>query len=81
MNKLQLYYFDGCPYCRKVINFLESENIAVTYKNIHIDAEANKELQRIGGKNQVPCLFINGKPLYESDDIIAWVKANRDKIS
>ncbi len=78
---LQLYYLDGCPYCRKVINFLESEHIAVIYRNIGTDAEANRELLSIGGKNQVPCLFINGAPLYESDDIIAWFRANRDKIS
>ncbi|MBS4843870.1 MAG: glutathione S-transferase domain-containing protein, partial [Collinsella sp.] len=30
----------------------------------------------VGGKRQVPCLFIDGKPLYESSDIIAWVQEN-----
>lgn len=28
------------------------------------------------GKRQVPCLFIDGKPLYESSDIIAWFEQN-----
>ncbi|KXB32941.1 hypothetical protein HMPREF3192_01310 [Atopobium deltae] len=26
-----------------------------------------------GGKSQVPCLFIDGEPLYESDDIIQYL--------
>ena len=29
-----------------------------------------------GGKFQAPCLFIDGKPLYESLDIIDWLKAH-----
>jgi glutaredoxin len=28
----------------------------------------------VGGKHQVPCLFIDGDPMYESDDIVAWMK-------
>jgi len=36
---------------------------------IHIDT-----LSSLGGKAQVPCLIINGVPLYESDDIITWFK-------
>ena len=34
------------------------------------------DLIRIGGKKQVPCLVINGKPLYESDDIVAYLREN-----
>ena len=33
-----------------------------------------KYLIEHGGKEQVPCLFIDGKPLYESLDIIAWLE-------
>ena len=38
--------------------------------------ENRERLIRDGGKLQVPCLFIDGKPLYESDDIVAWLRAN-----
>ena len=34
------------------------------------------ELVRVGGKMQVPCLFIDGNPMYESLDIIQWLKDN-----
>lgn len=36
----------------------------------------NEDLIKRGGKDQVPCLFIDGKPLYESDDIIKYFKEN-----
>ena len=38
--------------------------------------KAAKELIQVGGKQQVPCLFIDGKPLYESLDIIRWLEEN-----
>ncbi len=32
------------------------------------------DLIHIGGKKQVPCLVIGNKPMYESDDIIAYLR-------
>ena len=32
------------------------------------------DLVRVGGKKQVPCLVVNGKPLYESDDIVEYLR-------
>ncbi len=45
-------------------------------KDIHQDPSAREELIKIGGKSQVPCLIIDGKTLYESWDIIEWLKKN-----
>lgn len=33
------------------------------------------DLIRIGGKKQVPCLVMNGKPMYESDEIITYLRS------
>ncbi len=80
MNKndydLTLYYLPGCPYCQKVFNYMEKEDIEIPLKNIKLNKKAEKELINTGGKKQVPCLFINGDPLYESDDIIKWFHKN-----
>ena len=73
---LVLYYFPSCPYCKKVIKCLYKYDIEIKMKNIQKDKVADKELVDIGGKRQVPCLFIEGQPLYESNDIIAWFKNN-----
>ena len=73
--KLQLYMFETCPFCRKVINYIkESGRMDVEFCDIHKSDDNKKTLLEIGGKEQVPCLFIDGKPLYESEDIITWLK-------
>ena len=75
--ELKLYMFDTCPYCRRVINEIENQGRTdIEFKNIRKSEEAYNELMATGGKSQVPCLFIDGEPLYESMDIIAWLRAN-----
>lgn len=77
--KLLLYSRSTCPYCQKVTNYLKSINKKISTKDIGKDSSAAKDLVRIGGKKQVPCLVINGKALYESNDIINWLKENQSK--
>lgn len=76
MAKLELFYMESCPYCIKVFNYLKDKKDNLILKDINKDKKAAKELVKVGGKRQVPCLFIDGKPLYESDDIIQWFKDN-----
>ena len=76
MPKLTLYYFNGCPYCEQVKDFMEQSSISLQMKNIREDRVAREELIKIGGKPQVPCLLIDGKAVYESVDIIKWLKNN-----
>lgn len=77
MEKLTLYVGTYCPFCKKVEHFMEQENItSVEIKNIDDDKDAREYLIEKGGKKQVPCLFIGDKPLYESLDIIKYLKEN-----
>lgn len=73
---LTLYHFQGCPYCARVRNYLAQEKISIPLKDIHENPGYRDELIKIGGKAQVPCLSIDGKALYESLDIIEWLKKN-----
>ncbi len=75
-HDLVLYYKPTCPFCIKVLNYLKSRGIEVPMRDIVADADAAATLVKVGGKRQVPCLFIDGKPLYESSDIIAWFEQN-----
>ncbi len=75
-HNLTLYHFDVCPFCVKVKFFMDQNNIQIPMKNILMDSQAKAELLEIGGKTQVPCLVIDGKALYESDDIIDWIQQN-----
>lgn len=75
MPELTLYGRTSCPYCMKVLRFMQSRNITIPLKDTTVP-ENREELIRIGGKGQVPCLVIDGKALYESMDIIAWLDQN-----
>ena len=74
--QLVLYYRPTCPFCTRVISFLESNKVEITLKDISKDEKSRLELIKIGGKQQVPCLFIDGSPTYESADIIHWIDRN-----
>ena len=75
-KKLELYYFEQCPYCQKVLQALRLTGLEekVTYMDIHEDSKNKQKLLADTGRGTVPCLYIDGKPMHESDDIVAWLK-------
>jgi len=75
MLELQLYYRPTCPFCRRVLDYMDKKKISLDLKDIMEKANQDR-LIKVGGKSQVPCLFINGKAMYESDDIIQWLGVN-----
>lgn len=76
MKDYILYVGTICPFCKKVENFLDEENIELEIINIEKDRNAMQKLIEEGGKRQVPCLYHDGEYLYESDDIIEFLKEN-----
>lgn len=68
-----LYISETCPYCRKVMDFFEENNIKYNKKNV-MEPENLNMLLKLGGKAQVPFLddFENNISMYESDDIIEY---------
>ncbi len=73
MQELTLYYRPTCPFCLKVLYFAKQNKISLALKNIS-DESLRQKLIKIGGKGQVPCLLIDGKPMYESEDIIHYFR-------
>ncbi|MEM8727875.1 MAG: glutathione S-transferase N-terminal domain-containing protein [Chlamydiota bacterium] len=75
---LVLYYSPDCPYSQKVLDFLKKVGKEIPLKNVDNEAKAKEELLHLGGKHQIPCLFIDGKPLYESAAIIDWLDQKKE---
>lgn len=72
---LELFILETCPYCHKVMDFLEKEGIK--YHKIDIsNKESEESLIKIGGKRQVPFLVDKERniQMYESNDIIEYLK-------
>ena len=72
-SELLLYQKPTCPYCQKVFYFLDALQLEIEMADTR-DLEVRAELIRRGGKAQVPCLMIQGAPLYESDEIIRFLQ-------
>ena len=68
-----LYYKKSCPYCQKVLRFMDDRKIMMDTRDT-LQPGIQNDLVRVGGKKQVPCLVVNGKPLYESDDIVEYLR-------
>ena len=70
-----LYIMETCPYCKKVMAFLNEKGIE--YNKIDIADKSNEEaLIKLGGKRQVP-FFVDKErnvQMYESMDIIEYLK-------
>lgn len=76
--KLELYKFDSCPYCQRVYREIEAQGRTdIEMHDIHQNEEDRRRLIEVGGMEQVPCLFIDGEPMYESLDIIDWLRKHR----
>ena len=74
--ELVLYKSDTCFYCHRVLGVVGNLKIPLTLQDTRRDPGARETLIEIGGKQQVPCLVINGRPLYESDDIVEFFNEN-----
>jgi glutathione S-transferase len=73
---LELYEFEGCPFCRKVREALSILDLdAVVYPCPKNGPRFRPEVVRRGGKAQFPYLVDpnRGVEMYESDDIVRYL--------
>ena len=75
-----LYYSTYCPYSHRVLNYLKQKHKTVPMVNVTNNPQAIEELFQVGGKRQVPCLVVNGQPIYESDAIIDWLSKHPEDL-
>ncbi|MDY6761885.1 MAG: glutathione S-transferase N-terminal domain-containing protein [Candidatus Nanohaloarchaea archaeon] len=80
--ELELYQFEGCPFCSKVRKKMTELGLSFTAHNPRQNDERMEELLEIGGEDQVPFLVVRDEDgdivesRYESDDIIAYLDEN-----
>jgi len=78
-KKLSLYYYDSCPYCRRVLQELAFSGVDFEKRNILQNDKHYRDLQEGGGDTMVPCLLIeeDGQQewMYESQDIIQYLRS------
>ncbi len=71
-GKLELYVKSGCGFSKAVL--LARDNLhledRIETHNVSEDAAALSVLRDLTGKEQAPCLVVDGRPMLESQDII-----------
>lgn len=60
---------------------LDRLNIDVEMCDIRADNNHLNKLINDTGRRTVPCLYIDGRPMHESADIVRWLEANASKLS
>lgn len=72
---LELYEFEGCPYCRKVRGALSSLDLSAMIYPCPLGSRYRAVVKQKGGKERFPFLVDpnTGKQMFESDDIIHYL--------
>jgi len=77
-RELVLYQAEYCSYCRRVTVVLdELDGVEVEVRDTMIP-ENRRALFNLTGRTQVPCLVIDGQPLFESRNIVDWLEAHAE---
>lgn len=80
-KSIELFYYAQCPYCAMVLQTIKQLGITkVELKNTYENPEFAKFHQEKTGRSTVPCLYIDGEPMFESTIIVGWLKDNAESL-
>ena len=76
-KKYELIIALPCPFCINVLNFINENGFDfVTITDTKWDQSMHDSIQKNYGKSQVPLLLVNNEPIYESLDIIDFLRSH-----
>lgn len=79
--KVELYYYEQCPFCCRVLNKITQLGLTkIEYKNTLENNLYRIEHYDKTGRATVPCLYIDGEPLFESADINVWLEEHASEL-
>ncbi|HEV2264981.1 MAG TPA: glutaredoxin 3 [Stellaceae bacterium] len=72
MAKVELYTTMFCPYCARARNLLQKKGVRFTDIDVMGDDDKREEMiARAGGRQTVPQIFIDGRHIGGSDELVA----------
>jgi glutaredoxin 3 len=78
MPKVEIYTKFLCPYCTRAKKLLTTKGVAFDEHDISMGGPLRAEmLERSGGKQTVPQIFIDGRHIGGSDDLAALEQAGK----
>lgn len=77
---IQLYLSAGCPFCQKVLRAAQEMGLEEGKDFAAVNAASGTPgadvVKKVGGDYMVPFLIDGDHSMYESDDIIVYLKKN-----
>ncbi len=61
MKKVKVYSTPSCPYCIRVKQFLQENNVPFENFDVSADQQKSEEMVKLSGQMGVPVLDIEGK--------------------
>lgn len=85
-DRLALYYFEGCPFCIRVLRAIDLMDLDVELRNIHESRDYLVELREARGRTTVPVLKITSPDgderwMPESADIVRYLQATYGEVA
>lgn len=78
MAKIEIYTTPWCGYCARAKALLERKGVAYEEIDVSSSPEARDQMiERAGGRRTVPQIFVNGRHLGDSDEIVALDRAGQ----
>jgi glutaredoxin 3 len=78
MPEVEIYTQPWCPYCARAISLLNGKGVGFQeIKAPHGSAEREESIRRSGGRTTVPQIFIDGRHIGGSDDLVALDRAGK----
>ncbi len=76
MARVEIYSTLFCPYCARAKSLLEKKGVAFINIDVIEDTAKREEMvERSGGRQTVPQIFIDGEHIGGSDDLYALERA------
>lgn len=78
MARIEVYSKFGCPYCSRAKALLRSKGVPFEEIDITLGGPRRAEMiQRAGGRTTVPQIFIDGRHVGGSDDLVELDRSGR----
>ena len=72
MATIELYTTMFCPYCARARSLLQKKGVSFTDIDVMVDDDKREEMvARAGGRRTVPQIFIDGRHIGGSDELVA----------
>jgi len=68
--KVEIYTSPTCGYCHRAKRLLTNKGVEFEEINVLMKPDKRREMESRSGGHTVPQIFINGKPIGGSDDLI-----------